>query len=160
MSRRPPTAALVTQICRKALLRHEGREGALLPILHDVQSALGFVPDQAVADLAEGLNLTRAEVHGTLSFYHDFRGSPAGRRVVKLCQAEACQARGGRAVAAAAEARLGVRLGETSPDGEVTLEPVYCLGLCASGPAALVDGQPVARLAPDALDVLAEAAPA
>lgn len=131
------------------LERHAGREGALLPILHDVQAAVGFVPEAAIAPIAEALNLTRAEVHGTLSFYHDFRRAPAGRRVVKLCQAEACQARGGRSVTAAAEATLGVRLGETSLDGEVTLEPVYCLGLCASGPAALVDGRPVGRLTPE-----------
>ena len=142
------------------LERHAGREGALLPILHDVQAAMGFVPEAAIAPIAEALNLTRAEVHGTLSFYHDFRRAPAGRRVVKLCQAEACQARGSRSVTAAAEAMLLVRLGETSLDGEVTLEPVYCLGLCASGPAALVDGRPVGRLA--ATDVraqLAEVAP-
>ena len=145
----PHSAALTRRACRQALAQHAGREGALLPILHDVQAALGFVPREAVAVVAEALNLTRAEVHGTLSFYHDFRDAPAGRRVVKLCQAEACQARGGRAVTAAAEARLGLQLGETSADGELTLEPVYCLGLCASGPAALVDGEPVGRLSPD-----------
>ena len=158
MPRPQTSAALTKQACRKALARHAGREGALLPILHDLQDALGFVPHEAVAILAEALNLTRAEVHGTLSFYHDFRDAPAGRRIVKLCQAEACQARGGRAVTAAATARLGVPLGETSADGELTLEPVYCLGLCASGPAALVDGRPVARLSPDDLGPLFEEA--
>jgi formate dehydrogenase subunit gamma len=140
--------------CEEILARHLGREGALLPILHDVQDAFGCIPDAAVPLIAQALNLSRAEVHGTLTFYHDFRRAPAGRRVVKLCQAEACQARGGRAVTAAAEAALGVRLGATTADGEVTLEPVYCLGLCASGPAALVDGRPVGRLDPTDLQRL------
>jgi len=128
------------------------RPGALLPILHDLQHEFGWIPDEAVPLVAEALNLSRAEVHGVLTFYHDFRRAPAGRRVVKLCQAEACQARGSRDLAAHAEARLGVRLGETTPDGAVSLEPIYCLGLCASGPAALVDGQPHARLSPERFD--------
>jgi formate dehydrogenase subunit gamma len=149
-----PTSGWSRELCAEILTRHAGREGALLPILHDVQAAVGFVPEAAVADIAHGLNLTRAEVHGTVSFYHDFRTGPAGRRVIKLCQAEACQARGGRAVTAAVEDRLGARLGGTSAGGEVTLEAVYCLGLCASGPSAMVDGRPVARLAPDALEAL------
>jgi formate dehydrogenase subunit gamma len=118
---------------------------------------MGFVPEAAVAPIAEALNLTRAEVHGTVSFYHDLRRAPAGRRIIKLCQAEACQARGGRSVAAAAEALLGIQLGETSSDGAVTLEPIYCLGLCASGPAALVDGRPVGRLTPEESRKLLEA---
>lgn len=138
------------------LARHSGREGALIPILHDIQDAFGFVPEAAVPTLAQRLNLTRAEVHGTLSFYHDFRAEPPGRRVVKLCQAEACQARGGRAVTAALEERLSVALGETAADGSVTLEAVYCLGLCASGPAALVDGRPVGRLGPASVERLAD----
>lgn len=126
--------------------RHAGREGALIPILHDIQDALGFVPEAAVPAVAQRLNLTRAEVHGALSFYPDFRSEAPARHVVKLCQAEACQARGGRAVTAELEARLGATIGAATPDGQVSLEPVYCLGLCASGPAALVDGRPVARL--------------
>ncbi|HKR88960.1 MAG TPA: formate dehydrogenase subunit gamma [Phenylobacterium sp.] len=134
------------ELIGEILARHDGREGALIPILHDIQDALGFVPETAVPAVAQRLNLTRAEVHGALSFYHDFRREPAGRHVVKLCQAEACQARGGRASTTELEARLGVAMGETSPDGRVSLEPVYCLGLCASGPAALVDGRPVGRL--------------
>src|SRR5262249_2963502 len=95
---------------------HAGREGALLPILHDLQHEFGGVPDDAVPLLAEALNISRAEVHGVITFYHDFRREPAGRHVVKLCQAEACQARGSRALAAHAEASLGVALGETTPD--------------------------------------------
>ena len=142
------TQAWSPERCGEIVARHLGREGALLPILHEVQDVFGCIPDEAVPVIAEALNLSRAEVHGTLTFYHDFRRAPAGRRVVKLCQAEACQARGGRAVTAAAEAALGVRLGGTSADGETTLEAVYCLGLCASGPSALVDGRPVGRLDP------------
>jgi formate dehydrogenase subunit gamma len=158
MTRAAAAPPSILDVCRDIFARHEGRAGSLLPILHDVQSGLGCVPPQAVAVIADHLNLTRAEVHGTVSFYHDFREEPAGRRLVKLCQAEACQARGARLLTAAVEQRLGLTLGETSPDRSVTLEPAYCLGLCASGPAALVNGRPVARLAPDALDSLCEGA--
>lgn len=120
-------------------------EGPLLPILHAVQAEFGHIPEAAVPQIAERLNIGRAEVHGVVSFYHDFRKAPAGRHVVKLCRAEACQAMGADAGIAQAEARLGVKLGETTRDGRVTLEPVYCLGLCACGPAALVDGKVVGR---------------
>ncbi|GGE13763.1 formate dehydrogenase subunit gamma [Aureimonas endophytica] len=123
-------------------------EGPLLPILHAIQARFGHVPEAAIRLVAAELNLSRAEVHGTMSFYHDFRAEPAGRRVVKVCRAEACQARGGAAVEAALAASLGLPVGETSPDGRVSLEAVYCLGLCAIGPNALVDGRPVARLDP------------
>ncbi|HTI66632.1 MAG TPA: formate dehydrogenase subunit gamma [Caulobacteraceae bacterium] len=134
------------------------RPGALLPILHALQHAFGHVPAAAVPIVAEALNLSRADVHGVVTFYHDFRSELPGRRVLKLCQAEACQARGGRAIAAQAQARLGVALGETTADGAVTLEAIYCLGLCASGPSALLDERPVARLDAAGLDrLLAEA---
>jgi formate dehydrogenase subunit gamma len=145
---------------RSIVEAESGRDGALLPILHALQDCFGHVPDAAVPLVAEQLNLSRADVHGVVTFYHDFRRVPAGRRVLKLCQAEACQARGARAATARAEARLGVRLGETTADGAVTVEPVYCLGLCASGPSALLDGQPVARLSPERLErLLDEVAP-
>lgn len=121
-------------------------EGALLPILHSLQAHFGWIAPEAVAWVAERLNLTRAEVHGVVSFYHDFRDQPAGRRVIKVCQAEACQARGSRQVTAQLEAHLGVKLGQTAPDRSLTLEPVYCLGLCGNGPAALIDGRPYADL--------------
>lgn len=134
------------QRAREIIDAELGREGPLLPILHGLQAAFGCVPDEAVPLVAETLNLTRAEVHGVVTFYHDFRNTPAGRHVVKLCRAEACQARGGEAVAAKAEAVLKIKTGKTTADGRVTLEAVYCLGLCASGPAALIDGRPVARL--------------
>jgi formate dehydrogenase subunit gamma len=135
-----------------AILRHRGERGALLPLLHAVQEAIGHVPDAAVPLIASALNITRAEVHGVITFYHDYRRAPAGRHVVKLCRAEACQARGGAAIEAAAAERLGVAMGETRADGRVTLEPVYCLGLCAIGPNALVDGRPIAKLDAMALD--------
>lgn len=136
------TSEVVTEIAA----RHAGREGALLPLLHEIQHTFGFVPDPAVPLIAHALNLSRAEVHGVLTFYHDFRRKPAGKRVLKLCRAEACQARGGDSVQARIESGLGLSMGETRADGAVTLEPVFCLGLCASGPAALLDGEPVARL--------------
>ena len=126
--------------------RHAGARGALLPLLHAIQREIGHVPDEAIPPVAVALNLSRAEVHGVVSFYHDFRRKPAGAHVVKLCRAEACQARGGIAVERAAAARLGVAMGDTRADGQVTLEAVYCLGLCATGPNALVDGRPVSRI--------------
>ena len=133
-------------------------EGPAMPMLHAVQAAFGFVPEASVPVVAEALNLSRAEVHGLVSFYHDFRHEPAGRTVLKLCRAEACQALGADRVAAYASARLGIDWHETTPDGRVTLEPVFCLGLCACGPAALVDDAPVSGLDPATFDaVLAEA---
>jgi formate dehydrogenase subunit gamma len=126
---------------------HADLEGPLLPILHQVQAEFGHVPEAALPVIAAGLNISQAEVHGVVSFYHDFRAEPAGRHVVKFCRAEACKAMGADATIAEAEARLGVGLGETSRDGRVTIEAVYCLGLCACGPAALVDGQPRGRVA-------------
>jgi formate dehydrogenase subunit gamma len=129
-------------------------EGALLPILHATQTAFGCVPEAATPIIAGALNLTRAEVHGVISFYHDFRRTLPAPHVVRLCRAEACQASGGDALAAHAERALGVALGGTTADGQVRLEAVYCLGLCACGPAAMVDGRPVGRLDPDRLDGL------
>jgi len=146
------------ELAEQIIVAHSRREGALLPILHAIQETFGYVPTEAVALLAQALNMSRAEVHGVVSFYHDFRHAPAGRRVLKLCQAEACQARGSRAVTAQAEALLGVSLGATRPDGQVTLEPIYCLGLCANGPAALLDGRPVARINAARMGRLAEEA--
>jgi len=137
--------AIETVVARLAAA-HSGRRGALLPLLHDVQEELGAVGAEAVAAIAAALNLSRAEVHGVVGFYHDFRKVPAGRHVVKYCRAESCQSRGGAAIEAALADQLGVAMGETRADGQVTLEPVYCLGLCAIGPNALVDGVPVARI--------------
>ena len=148
------TQAMTDEIAR-LVARHAGRRGALLPLLHDVQAAFGYVPDQAVPAIAHGLNLSRAEVHGVVTFYHDFRRAPTARHVVKLCRAEACQARGGAAFEATAVAKLGVAMGEVRADGEVALEAVYCLGLCATGPSAMIDGRPVSRLDAARLDVIA-----
>jgi formate dehydrogenase subunit gamma len=125
---------------------HTGLEGPLLPIAHALMAAFGCIPREAVPLIAHTLNLSRAEVHGTLSFYHDFRTQPAGRRTLRLCRAEACQSLGGRALAEELFARLGIEWGGTTRDGELTVEPVYCLGLCAVAPAALIDGEPVGRL--------------
>ncbi len=127
------------------LAAHQGLEGPLLPILHAIQADFGHVPQSAIPQIAAALTLSKAEVHGVISFYHDFREAPAGRHVIKLCRAEACQAVGADAVAGRIKAALGVDWHETTPDGRVTLEPVFCLGLCACGPAAMVDGQLVGR---------------
>lgn len=123
---------------------HAGQEGALLPILHDLQHEFGFIPEGAQAPIAAALRLSSAEVAGVIGFYHDFRKAPAGRHVIKLCRAEACQAMGGAAVQARLEAALGQKLGETK--NGVTLEAVYCLGLCACAPSALVNDRLVGRL--------------
>ena len=133
--------------------RHSEREGPLLPILHDVQETFGHVPRAAIPVIAAALNLSRAEVYGVVTFYHDFREAPAGRHVVKMCRAEACQSMGCEALVARAEAVLGTPCGGTSVDG-VTLEAVYCLGLCATSPSAMLDGRPVARLDEHRLDAL------
>jgi formate dehydrogenase subunit gamma len=129
-------------------------EGAALVILHALQEAFGYVPEPAIPMVASALNLSRAEVHGVFTFYHDFRHQPPGRHVLKLCRAEACQAAGGDAIAARAEARLGVSLGNTTADERVTLEPIYCLGLCATAPSAMLDGRVVGRLDEARIDAL------
>ncbi|MBT2856485.1 formate dehydrogenase subunit gamma, partial [Staphylococcus coagulans] len=131
-----------------------GQEGATLVILHGLQQAFGYVPEAAIPMVAQALNLSRAEVHGVFTFYHDFRHKPAGRHVLKLCRAEACQSMGGDALAARAEAKLGVTLGNTTADDRVTLEPIYCLGLCATAPSAMLDGRLIGRLDEKRLDAL------
>lgn len=136
------------------IARHAGQAGPTLPALQALQDAFGYVPKEAVPLVADALNLSRAEVHGIVTFYHDFRAVPPGRHVLKLCRAEACQSRGGDDLAQAAQARLGVGLGDTTADGGVTLEPVCCLGLCACAPAAMLDGDVVGRLDRDRLDAL------
>ena len=141
---------------RIAGLRH--LDGPLLPILQALQQEFGYLDEAVEPLIADALNISRAEVHGVVTFYHDLRREPPGRHVIRLCRAEACQAAGGDALAARAEAWLGIPLGTTAPDGGVTLEPVYCLGLCTTAPAAMVDGRVVGRLDEAGLDaVLAEA---
>ena len=132
--------------------RLKDEPGALLPILHAIQDEFGYVPPAAVPLIAGGLNLSRAEVHGCITFYHDFRDHPVGRHEVKLCRAEACQAMGSDKIHREMLGRLGCDWHETTADGSATVEPVYCLGLCANGPAALIDGEPVAHLTADGLD--------
>lgn len=131
---------------------HAGLEGAMLPILHALQEEFGCVPHEAVPLVAEALNLSRAEVHGVVTFYHDYRTAPPGRHVLKLCRAEACQAMGAEALSAGLMRRLGLGWHGTTADGSLTLEPAFCLGLCACAPAALLDGEPVARLDEAMLD--------
>jgi len=140
------------------IARHRHLEGAALPILHALQETFGCVPADAVPLVAEALNLSRAEVHGTVTFYHDFRKEPPGRRVLKLCRAESCQAAGGDALASRAEAKLGVKMGETTLNRRVTLEPIYCLGLCHSSPAAMLDGDVYGMLDEGRLDALVKEA--
>ena len=147
--------AIVAQV-QEILAAHNGMEGPLLPILHAVQAAFGYIPEVALPVIAKNLNISRAEVHGVMTFYHDFREAPAGRHVVKLCRAEACQAMGADRVAAHAQKALGIDWHETTKDGAVTLEPVFCLGLCACGPAALVDGRVVGRVDEARFDALLE----
>lgn len=125
---------------------HLHREGPLLPILHDVQAEWGHIPDAAQPVIAKALNISKAEIHGVVTFYHDFRDHPAGRHTLRICRAEACQAMGGNATAEAAKKALGVDWHGTTPDGAVTLEPVFCLGLCACAPAAQLDGDLHARV--------------
>jgi formate dehydrogenase subunit gamma len=130
----------------RIIAAHAGVPGATLPILHALQEAFGFVPRQTHAMIADALDLSRAEIHGVVSFYHDFRAAPPGRHVLKICRAEACQAMGGAALAESALRQTGAAWGGTSRDGSVTIEPSYCLGLCACAPAALLDGEPMGRL--------------
>src|SRR6266540_1875688 len=126
--------------------------GALLPILHAVQDALGYVPSEAVPIIADGLNLSRAEVHGVVTFYHYFRETPPGRHTIHLCRAEACQSMNQRALEAHAKTRLGVTFHQTTVNGAFSFEPVYCLGNCACSPAIMVDGELYGRVTADRFD--------
>jgi formate dehydrogenase subunit gamma len=136
------------------IAQHVQTEAATLVILHALQEAFGYVPEPAIPMVASALNLSRAEVYGVFTFYHDFRDKPAGRHVLKLCRAEACQAAGGDALAERAEAKLGIALGNTTADQRLTLEPIYCLGLCATAPSAMLDGRLIGRLDEARLDAI------
>ena len=131
--------------------------GALLPILREIQDRVGYVPPESVPRIAEVLNLSRAEVHGVITFYHDFRSEPAGRHVVHVCRAESCQSLGAEALLAGACERLGVDVHGTTADGSVTLEPVYCLGNCALSPAIMIDHQVYGRLTQQRLNGMLDA---
>ena len=130
--------------------------GALLPILHALQEEFGYIDDAMIPLIAEALNISHAEVHGVISFYHDFRRAPAGRHVLQICRAESCQSMGSNSLIAHVEKSLGVKLGETTADGSFTLRPVYCLGNCALSPAVMLDGQPYGRVSAAVADSLIE----
>ena len=146
----PRTLAIVGEL--------KGLEGPLLPILHEIQAEFGHVPQESLPVIARELNLSRAEVHGVVTFYHDYRDHPTGRHVLKLCRAEACQSMGGDALAERVKALLGIDFHQTTLDGAVTLEPVFCLGLCSCAPAAMLDGEVFGRMDVEtAREMIAEA---
>lgn len=147
-----------TPLVRDIVATHRGQRGALLPILHAVQEALGYVPPEAIPVLAEELNLSRADVHGVVSFYHDFRSEPAGRATVRICRGEACQAVGAERLVDHLRDSRGMSLGDTSVDGSVTVEQVFCLGNCALGPAAQVNGRLRGRLDETSLSAIIDEA--
>jgi len=151
----PPLSAILAVI---APLKE--RPGPLLEVLHALQQAFGFVPESAVPVVANELNLSRAEVHGVLTFYHHFRHHPAGRHVVQVCRAESCQAMQGEALAQQIAKRLKLDYGSTSPDGQITLESVYCLGLCSLSPAVMINGQPLGRVTVESFEQALAGAPA
>ena len=136
--------------------RHAARPGGLLPALHAIQDELGYVPPEAVPTIAEAFNISRAEVHGVISFYHLFRTTQPGRRTLYLCRAEACQAMGARALERHTRERLGIGFHETTADGRISLEPIYCLGNCACSPAVMIDDFVYGRVTPDRMDALLE----
>jgi formate dehydrogenase subunit gamma len=144
-----PLDTVTTEMIRDVTRRLQDRAGALLPVLHAIQDALGYVPAEAVPLVAEELNLSRAEVHGVISFYHYFRDTPPGRHTIHLCRAESCQAMRSKELEAHAKTRLGVGFHQTTPDGAFSFEPVYCLGNCALSPAVMVDGQLYGRVTPE-----------
>ncbi|MDO5369229.1 formate dehydrogenase subunit gamma [Paracoccus sp. (in: a-proteobacteria)] len=140
------------------IARHAGSEGPLLPILHDVQAEWGMIPEAAQPIIGNALGMSRAEVYGVVSFYHDFREAPAGRHVLRLCRAEACQSMGADALADQVRGALGLDWHETTGDGRLTLEPVFCLGLCACAPSAQLDGRLVGRATAERIVAMAEGA--
>jgi formate dehydrogenase subunit gamma len=131
---------------RELVRRHEAERGPLLPVLHALHDAFGFLDRRAISIVADVLNLSEAEVHGVVTFYKDFRSEPAGSSVVRVCRAEACQSMGAESLAAHATDYLGIAIGETTPDGKVTLEQVFCLGNCALSPAVMIDGEVFGRV--------------
>ena len=149
---------VTTDAIDEILTRMAQTEGALLPILHAIQAVEGYVPAEVVPRIADALNLSRAEVHGVISYYHHFRQKPAGKVVVQICRAEACQAVGADAFAQEAVKVLGCDFHETTKDGAVTLEPVYCLGQCACGPSAMINDDLLARMTTERLVKLVERA--
>jgi len=139
---------------RRIVAQLRDRPGPLLEVLHAIQGELGFIPEGAIAPVADGLNLSRAEVHGVVSFYHFFRHHRPGAHTVSVCQAEACRSMGAVALTAHAKRTLGIDFHQTTPDGRFTLEPIYCLGNCACSPAVLIDGALHGRVSPERFDAL------
>lgn len=155
-----PSAHAIAQVVQQAVDHYRDQKGNLLPILHAVQHALGCIPPEAVPLLADALQLSRAEIHGVIRFYPHFRATPAGPVMLEVCRAESCQAMGGTQLAEHARRTLGCDFHETSLSGTTSLEPVYCLGLCAQSPAVMINGVPYARMTPARLDQLLQTAEA
>lgn len=139
-------ANITQQAVLSAIEQSKHLEGALLPILHSIQAELGHIPSEHVGEIAQALNLSRAEVHGVITFYHSFKTQAQGKHTIEVCRAESCQAKGGRAIEATVKAILGIDFNQTSDDGEITLEPVYCLGNCGCSPAIKIDAQIYGRV--------------
>jgi formate dehydrogenase subunit gamma len=152
----PTLAAADLARIDELIAMHRDEPGGLMPLLHAVQEALGYVPADAVGPMARALNLSRAEVHGVITYYHFFRSEKPGKRVVQVCRAESCKSVGADVLMAHAEKKLGCSSHSTRPDGAVTLEPVYCLGRCAMSPAIMIDEKPYARMSLAKFDALAE----
>lgn len=148
------SAVSLEEIVEAAVESHRGKVGALLPVLHAIQDKLGHIPRDSVPCIGRAMNLSRAEIHGVISFYQDFRSEPGGEHTVQLCRAEACQAMGSRELEAHARERLGIDFGETTADGLISLEPVYCLGNCACSPSIRVNDDIHARVSAESFDEL------
>ena len=148
------TGKIQAAVVSSAVKKHANINGGLLPLLHEIQNNLGYVPADSVADIASAMGLSRAEVHGVISFYHDFHDQPRGKTTIHLCRAEACQAMGARALEAHVKSRLGVDFGGTTADGHYSLEPVYCLGNCACSPSIRIGDDVFARVDADRFDEL------
>ncbi|MDP3010983.1 MAG: formate dehydrogenase subunit gamma [Methylococcales bacterium] len=146
------TESTITETVQTIIAELKDKQGALLPILHGVQDALGYIPSDSVPAIAAALNLSRAEVHGVISFYHYFRDTPPGKHTVHLCRAESCQSMGSNALEAHVKAKLGIDYHETTADGQFSLEPVYCLGNCACSPAMQIGEEIYGRVSADAFD--------
>ena len=152
-------AVSLEEVIEKIVTNHAGEVGALMPVLHAVQAHFGFVPEDAIPLLAEKMNLSRAEVHGVMHFYHDFRKELPGEHIIQVCRAEACQAMGSQGLEHHIKKKLGIDYGQTSADGRFTLQPVYCLGNCACTPSVRINDSIHARVTPERFDQLLQALP-
>ena len=153
-----PADSEAADLVRSIAATHSGDEGPLMLVLHDVQRQFGYIDQSWVPVIADELNLSRAEIQGVISFYHDFREAPPGRNILRICRAEACQSMGCETLVQHVESRLGVKVGQTTDDGSFTVEAVYCLGNCALSPSAMLDGKPYGRVSPQVADFLINAA--